>query len=150
MNENTTNTVNTERPANATPADHGGQGGEKRFTQEEVNRIVSERLAREREKLQPREDEREKALREREQALAARESKAKCQDYLAEIHFSEKARKDFLEALDTSDFDKFKAVVDRLGKPFIVTSVTTGADVATPPFHYACNTDARIAAAFKP
>ena len=39
-------------------------GGEKLFTQDDVNRIISERLAREREK--PRDDEREAALNERE------------------------------------------------------------------------------------
>jgi len=140
-----------QQPNNDTPADNGGQGG-KMFTQEDVNRIVSERLAREREKLaqQPQEDEREKALREREQALAARETKVKCQDYLAEINFSEKYRQDFLEALDTSDFDKFKAVVDRLGKPFIVKTVTVGANVPHPPANNVGSSDAKIAAAFKP
>ena len=47
----------------ANPGANGGSG-EKTFTQEEVNRIVSDRLARERDKSaqQPQEDEREKAL----------------------------------------------------------------------------------------
>lgn len=149
-NEPMNNQNTNQQPTNVTPADNGGQGG-KMFTQEEVNRIVSDRLNREREKLtqQPKEDEREKALREREQALAARESKAKCQDYLAEINISEKYRQDFLEALDTSDFDKFKAAVDRLGKNFIATEKTVGADVANPPANNG-GEDPRIAAAFKP
>lgn len=149
MNEPNNQNIN-QQPSDATPADNGGVGG-KMFTQEDVNRIVSERLAREREKLtqQPQEDEREKALKEREQALAARESKAKCKDYLAEINLSEKYRQDFLEALDTSDFDKFKAAVDRLGKDFIVKKVTVGADVANPPANEGGD-DPRIAAAFKP
>ena len=39
-------TTNTEQPTTPTPEASGGQG-EKMFTQDEVNRIVSERLARE-------------------------------------------------------------------------------------------------------
>ena len=104
-------TMNTEQPTTPTPEENGGQG-EKMFTQDEVNRIVSERLSREREKLaqQPKEDEREIALRERERALEARESKNRCEDYLREINMSTKYRDDFLDVLDTSDFDKFKTI----------------------------------------
>lgn len=46
---------------------------EKTFTQEEVNRIVSDRLARERDKRTAELDEREKALRQRELSVIARE-----------------------------------------------------------------------------
>ncbi len=46
---------------------------EKTFTQDEVNRIVSERLARERDKRTVELDEREKTLRQRELAVIARE-----------------------------------------------------------------------------
>lgn len=120
-------TMNTEQPTTPTPEENGGQG-EKMFTQDEVNRIVSERLSREREKLaqQPKEDEREIALRERERALEARESKNRCEDYLREINMSTKYRDDFLDVLDTSDFDKFKTIVDRLGKPFLVKVTIEG------------------------
>ena len=151
MSEETKTTNTGEQPTNSTPGVNGGQGSEKMFTQDDVNRIVSERLTQERRKLtqQPREDEREKALKEREQALAARESRAKCQDYLAEINIHEKYRQDFLEALDTSDFDKFKAAVDRLGKDFMVTEKTVGAVVVHPPANNGGD-DPRIAAAFKP
>lgn len=144
--------MNTQQqPTNSTPEESGGQGG-RMFTQEEVNRIVSDRLAREREKLTqpPQEDEREKALREREQALEARETRNKCVDYLAEINMSEKYRADFLEALDTSDFDKFKAIVDRLGKNFLIQTTVTGAHTPTPPTNSGGTSDAAIAAAFKP
>lgn len=60
----------------ANPGANGGSG-EKTFTQEEVNRIVSDRLARERDKSaqQPQEGEREKALK-------AREARLDCRDYL--------------------------------------------------------------------
>lgn len=151
MNENNS-TMNTQQPTNVTPADNGGQG-EKMFTQEEVNRIVSDRLAREREKQtqQPREDEREKALTEREKAVAARENKYRCEDYLKEIDLHEEYRDDFLEILDTSDFDKFKADVDRLGKGYIVKTEVQGVRVAHPPYNAGRdNADSKIAAAFQP
>ena len=57
MTENITNTENVE----------------KTFTQEEVNRIVSDRLARDRDKRTAELDEREKELKRRELALSARE-----------------------------------------------------------------------------
>lgn len=144
-------TTNTEQPTTPTPEENGGKG-EKMFTQDEVNRIVSERLAREREKLtqQPKEDEREVALRERERALEARESRNRCEDYLREVNMSTKYRDDFLEVLDTSDFDKFKKIVDRLGKPFLVKITVEGAPCAHPPRYYNSSADSRIADAFKP
>ena len=54
--ENIIDTTNTAL-TNSTPEENGGSS-EKMFTQDDVNRIVSERLAREREKLtqQPQED----------------------------------------------------------------------------------------------
>lgn len=94
--------------ATANPGANGENGG-KTFTQEDVNRIVSERLTREREKLtqQPQEDEREKALK-------ARESRMDCRDYLD----SKKYPAALLEVLDTSDVDKFKAAVDTMAEKF--------------------------------
>ena len=145
-------TTNRELPTTPTPEASGGQG-EKLFTQDEVNRIVSERLAREREKLtqQPKEDERETTLREREKAVEAREARYKCEDYLKGINLSTKYRQDFLDVLDTTDFDTFKKIVDRLGKPFIVTAETRGASVPHPTGLYnEQSLDAQIARAFKP
>lgn len=126
--------------ATANPGANGGTGG-KTFTQEEVNRIVSERLTREREK-QPTEDEREKALK-------AREARLDCRDYLD----SKKYPAALLDVLDCSDVEKFKTAVDTMvGKfPGVVQS-----DPLPPP--YAAGTGAGrvgfandpIAAAFKP
>ena len=99
MNEET---MNTQQPTNSTPEDNGGQGG-KMFTQDEVNRIVSDRLARERAKAEPQEDEREKALK-------ARESRMDCREYIA----SKKYPPALLDVLDISDSEKFKAVADKL------------------------------------
>ena len=147
MSENTNTTMNTIEPTTPTPEAVGGQGA-KLFTQDEVNRIVSERLARERAKGEP--DEREAALIEREKAVKAQEAKYKCMDYLREINISEKYRKDFLEVLDTSDFDKFKSAVDRLGVPYIVTVTTEGVPTPHPPTNYSGADDTAIANAFKP
>ncbi len=141
--------INNQK-ATPTPEDTGGQG-EKLFTQDEVNRIISDRLARERAKAeQPKEDEREAALREREKALEARESKYKCADYLKEINIAAGCMDDLMEALDTTDFDKFKAVMDRLGKYFMVQTSERGAPPpANPPKLHKSNEE-EIARAFKP
>lgn len=96
---------NTEtQTTNATPAETGEPAG-KMFTQEEVNKIVSERLARDREKrsTQQQEDERETALK-------ARESKLDCREYLTE----KKYPVELIDILDTYDVNKFKAVADQL------------------------------------
>lgn len=145
-NQNTTQQPTTQ------PADNGNQGGGKMFTQEEVNQIISDRLRREREKsTQQPQDDREAALQEREKAVAAKETTYRCREYLAEINMDEKHRQEFMEVLDTSDFDKFKAVVDKLGKYFILETTTIGADTAFPYCSYASKSaDAQISAAFKP
>ena len=88
----------------AAKADTGanvGIGG-RTFTQDEVNRIVSDRLAREREKL-PKDDEREKALK-------AREARLDCRDYLD----SKKYPAAILDVLDCSDVEKFKTAADAM------------------------------------
>lgn len=109
----TINNLPTENtmPTNSTPEENGGQG-EKMFSQDDVNRIVSERLAREREKYaqQPKEDERETALRERENGLKARESRLACQDYLDE----KKLPSELLDVIGTDDAEKFTATVEKL------------------------------------
>lgn len=128
--------------ATANTGANGGTGG-KTFTQEEVNKIVSDRLAREREKLaqQPQEDEREKALK-------ARESRLDCRDYLD----SKKYPAALLEVLDSSDVDRFKVAADKLIEQF------PGVAAAQTPPPYAAGTGTQngnmiydpIAAAFKP
>lgn len=107
------NTANIEMPqngaqseSNATPAANGG----KTFTQDDVNRIVSERLARER-AAKPGED----PLAEREAELNKRENVLKCKEYID-------GNKDFapqlMELFDTSDFENFKSSVEKLHKLF--------------------------------
>ena len=119
MNEET---MNTQQPTNSTPEDNGGQGG-KMFTQDEVNRIVSDRLARERAKAEPQEDEREKALK-------VRESRMDCREYIA----SKKYPPALLDVLDISDSEKFKAVADKLVERFPAILEETGTAKPYPQF----------------
>ena len=102
MDEELTTQQQTQDP---TPGDNGGRT----FTQDEVNRIVSERLAREREKLtgQTKKDEREKALE-------AREARLDCREYLDTKGYPAA----LLEVLDSSDTAKFKAAADKLVELF--------------------------------
>lgn len=154
MSEEIKNTNTEQQPTTPTPEGNGGQGNGKMFTQEEVNRIVSDRLAREREKqTQQPEDEREKALREREEALKIRESKAACQDYMRELSISDKYKSVLLEVLDTSDADKFKTAVDKITDTFGMRGIvkTVGATVARPPLaSKSVDIDSKLDAIFKP
>ena len=72
---------NTQQTTNSTPEETGG----KLFTQQQVNEIVRERLARERAKAEP------TAIDERETALKAREARLDCRDYLEELSKGGKA-----------------------------------------------------------
>ena len=118
-------------------------GSERVFTQDEVNRIVAERLARERSKGAESADDltaRESDLKAREEALAAKtkrfdawEAREACKKYLNDNDISER----LLEKLDTSDPEAFKTAVKAVqsvtGNGFTVTKTTTGAKVDTPP-----------------
>lgn len=76
---------------------------ERTFTQEEVNRIVQERLAKEKNRSG-------QTLEERERDLVQRENRMTCAERLAE----KKYPKELLEILDTSDADKFMENVEKL------------------------------------
>ena len=107
MSENM-NQSGQQQPTTPTPEASGGQGSERTFTQEEVNRIVADRLARERAKAEP------SPADEREQALKAREAKLDCREYLATQGYPAA----LLDVLDSSDTAKFKASVEKLVKAF--------------------------------
>lgn len=107
MSENI-NQNGQQQPTTPAPEASGGQGGERTFTQEEVNRIVADRLARERAKAEP------SPADEREQALKAREAKLDCREYLDAQGYPAA----LLDVLDSSDTAKFKASVDKLVKAF--------------------------------
>lgn len=140
MNETENKMQNTEPAATPTPEAEGGQGG-KLFTQEQVNAIIQERLARERAKAEP------SPLDEREAALKARESALDCKEYLRSRQYSP----ELADILDTSDVERFKDTVDRLAQlpggfwdgPTI--TIDTGASLTGSP-----RRSDPIAAAFKP
>ena len=131
----------TTTPSTAQQAENNGS--ERTFTQDEVNTIVADRLARERSKSAERVgdlDAREKDLKAREEALEAKsqrfnqwEAREACKQYLSDNHISAA----LLDKLDTSDPEAFrtavKAVQSVTGNGFTVTKTTTGAKVDTPP-----------------
>lgn len=158
MSENTQQQI-----PNSTPEGTGG----KLFTQDDVNRIVSERLAREREKLtqQTALEEREKALREREQAFEAKEARAAktaaVRAYYEKkgvlgkaLDIAMKGSEHEIDALELAEGQvKDFAVIDGLiGGVFaglVSTTVIRGAETAHPPCGVPANDD-RLADAFKP
>ncbi len=135
-----------QQPTTPTPEASGEQGGERMFTQDDVNRIVSERLARERQKTEP------SAIDEREIQLKARESRLDCRDYLEGLVKGGKVASGvtgLIDVLDTSDKDKFQKTVDSLLEigafnPQLQPLVLHKVD------KYAPDAEQLIAAAFKP
>lgn len=77
----------------------GDNSSEKTFTQEDVNRIVSERLARERSNQQP--DPRELELQQRESAL-----------YMKELVADGKVPQDIADTLKGLDKEKINSIVE--------------------------------------
>ena len=106
MEENKNAQDNTQTPEE--------NGGERLFTQDEVNRIISDRLSREREK--PKDDEWETSLKEREKVLEAKENTLACREYISSLKIDEEYKSVFLDTLDTSDSEKFKNNVEKLVK----------------------------------
>ncbi len=98
------------RDIEAAKADPGVNGaGGKTFTQDDVNRIVAERLNQDRA-----DRSRPSPADEREQALKAREARLDCRDYLD----SKKYPAALLDVLDCSDVEKFKTTVGVLVDKF--------------------------------
>ena len=93
---------NKQQPENGTQPATGDKG--RTFTQEEVNKIIQERLTRERAKAEP------DPMEQREKDLAAREAAMTCKEYIGE----KKYPAGLLELFDTSDAEQFKASVEKL------------------------------------
>ena len=164
MNDNTNQ--NTRQQDTQTPAETGGAG--RLFTQEEVNAIVQDRLAREREKLtrQTEQDERERALEQREQALNAKEARAvkveAVKEYYKSKHITGRALDvamkgsgaeiDALELTDgkVADFSVIDALIGGVFSGLVSQTTTTGADVYHPPCSGSIDTARQLADAFKP
>lgn len=80
------------------------------FTQEEVNRIISERLSKERSKAAAADASQQTDLFRQEAALQARENRLACQAYLRDHGL----REELLDILDTADVEKFRQQAERL------------------------------------
>ena len=100
---------NNEPQQQTQPADNGTGEGEKMFTQDDVNRIVSDRLARDRESRSTQQQNEEK-----ENELKAREAKLDCREFVKDEEYPEA----LLDILDTSSVDKFKETVEKLADLF--------------------------------
>lgn len=115
--------------ASTQPEENGVHG--RTFTQEEVNKIVSERLQKERAKLALAAEAQEPQLSRREQELNARENRLACLEYLR----THGLREELLEILDTSDALQFQRrtaqllelcpTLDQRAKPLPVFSLET-------------------------
>ena len=110
------------------------------FTQEDVNRIVGERLAR---------AKKDAGLADQEQALKAREARLDCREYLVTHNHPA----ELLDILDSSDAEVFKANVEKIQKLFGHASSTKSGAVTfdwTAPITGAGTARDPIADAFKP
>lgn len=103
MDDINTNPTTEQQPTTPTPEASGDQGA-RLFTQDDVNRIVSERLARERQKAEPSPED------AREAGLKAREARMDCREFIS----SEGYPAALLELFDTTDVEKFKSCVEKL------------------------------------
>lgn len=125
------NTQNTEQQPTTQPADNGNQSGSKMFTQEDVNRIVSERLARDR---KDRSTQDEADARERD--LQARESRMSCREFLHDNKYPA----ELLDLVDCSDVEKFKETIGKINglyeaahnRPYFVSQTSATAHFTAP------------------
>lgn len=146
MENNTTNTNTQNQPepnTNTQPGVNGNNDKGKMFTQDDVNRIVSERLKEERQRAaEPNPQD------AREIELTKRESKLNCRDFLEE----NKYKVELLDILDTTDVEKFKKTVKDLSElvPGIRTDAVTAVKLPGGKPHGTFSKDDLIATAFKP
>ena len=122
-NQNTTQQQSIQQGAPTQPEDNGST--EKVFTQEDVNRIVQERLARERAKT-PADQLTE--MQERTADLEKREAALSCREYIAENGYS----KALLDVFSTDNADAFKGSVDALHKAFPGLDLSEGSRQTKP------------------
>lgn len=106
-------TGTTQPEANGAPAG-------KTFTQEEVNKIVSDRLAKERAKQEPQSDPAAEQLAQREKELAARESRMTCTEYIKE----KRLKPELLDIFDSSNAEQFKETVEKLLEVYPILSMS--------------------------
>ena len=103
--ENITNT--TPEAATTDPVENGDKADGKMFTQDELNAIIRDRLARERAKAEP-------PANDREQAISAREARLDCREYISSNGYPAA----LLDVFDTTKAEGFKESVEKLAKAF--------------------------------
>lgn len=104
-------TETVQKQENASPA----VKEEKTFTQDEVNKIVSERLARDRAKAEQEHAEKNADLVAREQEVQNCEERVECEKFLADMKLPET----FLDLFDTDDSENFKYQVTTATNAFM-------------------------------
>lgn len=118
----------TQEQNNATRAETSGQDQGRTFTQDEVNAIVRDRLAREREKANPQTDEREQEISAREKAVSDRENLLACKEYISQHKYPES----LLKLYNTENVENFKTNVEKLIREFpYIAEGYTGVRVQT-------------------
>lgn len=110
----TTNANQTE--PDTQPEDNGdknqsGSGTERTFTQDEVNKIIKERLQRERSKAGAEQQQHEA---EKTAELTAKENRLTCKEFLLNSGYPQK----LLDILDTSDPETFKSKAEEAVNAF--------------------------------
>lgn len=106
--DNNTNQITEQQPDTTPTPEVSGDQGEKLFTQADLDRIIGERLARERAKAEPSPED------AREADLKAREARMTCREYLSDKKYSA----ELLDILPTGDAEAFKVSVDKLAALF--------------------------------
>lgn len=116
---NTANTT-TEQGAQSgtTQPEVNGTQTERTFTQDEVNKIVSERLSREREKTEAALTE-ANGIKTRETEITKRENALQCKEYIQE----QKLPRELLDIFSTDNAEEFKGHIELL-RPFLKSSDT--------------------------
>lgn len=104
------NNQNVEQQPTTQPADNGKQGNERTFTQAEVDRIVKERLERDRAKRRAPAEPSEAEKKEME--LTAKENRLTCREHL----LGSGLPSSLLDVLDTSNPQKFKSALDAVSR----------------------------------
>lgn len=99
------------RAAAAATHPEGNGEPQKTFTQEDVNRIVQDRLAREKERA---ETTLKAEFDGKNAALTERENRLSCKEYVIEKGLDPR----LLDILDTSNVDYFKGITDKLAEVF--------------------------------
>lgn len=105
---------NTNQTVQQTTNGQVPDGQERTFTQEEVNRIVQDRLLRERNKFQPETDVKLQELAEREKALEAREREAEYRAILRKKDIPDEV----YEALNCTSDEAFNKALEILNPYF--------------------------------